>query len=170
MNKFAGGWYVIYTKPRHERKVSSALTNEEIDFYMPTRKILREWHDRKKYVDAPIFQSYIFVRLKDLRDYYNGLKIEGALHYVRFGKEIARVPDKTIEEMRFLVEYGKDLEVSTDYFQSGRQLFISQGPFTGISCEVVEVSNKQKILVRIHLLQRNLLVSLPTEYLIAISA
>lgn len=170
MSKFVPGWYVIYTKPQHERKVGNGLTEEAVDFYFPTQKTLRTWYDRKKYINAPVFPSYIFVCLKDLKDYYKGLKIEGVLKYISFGKEIARVSDKVIEDIRLLINYGEDLEVSSDYIQPGQQLFIRNGPLTGVSCEVVQVNSKQKILVRIHLLQRNLLISLPADNLIAASA
>src|SRR5262245_21380754 len=117
MNKFNAGWYVIYTKPRHEKKVATELSGASINYYLPVKKELRKWHDRNKVVDVPLFQSYIFVCLNNLKDYYEGLKIEGVLHYVRTGKEIARVHEKVIEDIRLVVECGEEVEVSSDYYQ-----------------------------------------------------
>jgi transcription antitermination factor NusG len=168
MSHFTVGWYVIYTRPRHEKKIAEELAAQKIDFYLPIKKTLRMWHDRKKFVDLPVFQSYVFVYLKSLKDYYDGLSIQGVLQYVRFGKEIARVKDTVINEMRLLIDYGSNVEVSSENFQRGQQLYIQHGPLTGISCEMVEVDGKQKILVRISLLQRSLLISLPTTYLTAV--
>lgn len=168
MNEIMNGWHVIYTMPRHERKVATELNNAKISYYLPLKKELRKWHDRKKYIDVPLFQSYIFVKLKNLSDYYEGLKIEGVLNYVRFGKDIARVSDKVVEDIRIIADSGEEIEVSAAYFQPGQQLFISQGPLTGVSCEIVHFNNKEKILVRIHFLQRNLLLALPASYLLSI--
>jgi transcriptional antiterminator RfaH len=163
MNIFRSGWYLIYTKPRHEKKVHSQLSEMKIDSFLPTKKTLRNWHDRKKYVDEPLFPSYVFIYLSDMQKYYGGMDTDGALYYVRTGKEIARVGQSVIESIMLLTERAKDLEVSVSRFEPGRQLVISQGPLAGLSCEAVEYQNKQKLLVRVDLLKRNLLITLPEE-------
>ncbi|HEX9513246.1 MAG TPA: UpxY family transcription antiterminator [Puia sp.] len=168
MNKFNSGWYLIYTKPRHEKKVSQRLTEMNINSFLPTRKILRNWHDRKKYVDEPLFPSYIFIYLNDMQNYYEGIDAEGALYYVRSGKEISRVSDSVIDGIKLVANKGENIEVSSNSFQPGRRLVISQGALTGLSCEVIRFDNKQKLLVRVELLQRNILLSLPAEYMMAI--
>src|SRR5258708_16411451 len=168
MNKFNSGWYLIYTKPRHEKKVSQRLTEMNINSFLPTRKILRNWHDRKKYVDEPLFPSYIFIYLNDMQNYYEGIDAEGALYYVRSGKEISRVSDSVIDGIKLVANKGENIEVSSNSFQPGRRLVISQGALTGLSCEVIRFDNKQKLLVRLELLQRNILLSLPAESMIAI--
>lgn len=170
MNTFISGWYVIYTRPRHEKKVATELTDEKIDYYLPVRKEVRRWHDRNKLVDVPLFPSYVFVRLNSLKDYYEGLKINGALQYVRVGKELARIQEKVIHDMQLLIDHSEGLEVSSAYFQPGQMLLINQGALTGMACEVIELNNKQKILVRIHLLQRSLLMTLPSDQLIAVAS
>jgi len=39
-------------------------------------------------------------------------------------------------------------------------MVIREGPLTGLTCEVVEHNCKQMLLVRVNLLQRNILVSM----------
>jgi transcriptional antiterminator RfaH len=168
MNKFFTGWYLIYTKPRHERKVHARLSEKNITSFLPTQKVLRVWHDRKKYVDEPLFPSYLFIYLQDMQNYYDGMDSEGALYYVRTGREIALVSETVINNIRLITDDKRDVEVSNDYFQPGRRLVVNQGALTGLSCEVVEVKSKQKLLVRVDLLQRNILLTLPSECLMAI--
>jgi transcriptional antiterminator RfaH len=165
MNNFYAGWYLLYTMPRHEKKVHSHLMDRKIDSFLPTTKRLRTWHDRKKYVDEPLFPSYVFIYLKDMQSYYRGIEADGSLYYVRTGKEIARVNDSIVNSIRLLVDKSNDIEVSTTHFQPGQQLMIRQGPLTGLSCEMVQSNGDRKVLVRVLLLQRNLLVVLPPEYL-----
>lgn len=169
MSKFICGWYVIYTLSKHEKKISERFSEDDIHHYLPMTKTLRSWHDRKRYIDLPLFQSYIFVHPRDMSEFYDIQHVQGVLGYVRFGKEIPRVSEDTIKYVQSLVNSGNDIEVSSDYFPPGRKVFIQNGPLTGIPCEVVQRDQKEKILVRIHLLQRNLLISMPSEHLIAMS-
>lgn len=169
MNKFIAGWYVLYTRSRHEKKVADQLTEEGMSLYLPVKKELRTWHDRKKYISAPLFESYVFVYLNNIHDYYQGLGARGVLHYVKFGREVARVPENVIDYIRTLTEIDENIEVSSDYFRPGMQLFIKHGPLTGIPCEIIHTDNRKKILVRIHILQRNLLMELHPEYFLTTS-
>jgi len=162
---FRPGWYLIYTKPRHERKLCNRLSDTNMRTFLPARKVLRTWHDRKKFVDEPIFPSYVFIYLNDMQSYYAGIDTEGALYYVRTGKEIARVSDTIVDNIRLMTDQGHELEVSDSCFHPGRQLVISKGALAGLVCEVVECDKKQKLLVRVDLLKRNLLLTLPAEYL-----
>ncbi len=167
MSNYSSGWYVVYTKPKHEKKVAARLAGAGIDHFLPMARKLRTWHDRKKYVDVPLFPSYVFVFLSGKMDYYTGMDTDGVWYFVRYGTEIARVPDKVISDLQMLSSGNNELEVTSEGIQPGRQLAITQGSLCGLSCEVVEFKGKKGFLVRVQLLQRNVLVSLPSEYLIA---
>ena len=120
--KFKSGWYVIYTRPKQERKVAGGLAESGIDHLLPTARTLRTWSDRKKYIDAPMFPSYIFVHLRNRQDYFNALNVEGALFYIRFGKEVATVRNQVIDGLRLILENSPEVEVSNLRFQPGQQL------------------------------------------------
>jgi len=168
MNKFHCGWYLIYTRPKHEKKVHLHLEGKKIDTFLPTKKTLRTWHDRRKYIDEPLFPSYVFVYLKDMKNYYDSIDAEGSLYYVKIGKDMARVSDELVNNIKLLTGQVKDLEVSYGKFQPGHRLVINKGVLTGLACEVVRVDNCRKLLVRVELLQRNILLSVPSEYLLTI--
>jgi transcriptional antiterminator RfaH len=165
MSIFFAGWYVIYTMPRHEKKVYERLGELDITSFLPLTKKLRKWHDRRKYVDEPLFPSYIFIYLKDMHNYYRGVGVEGALYYVKTGKEVARVNEAVVNNLKLITNQFDEIETSADQFQPGQQLVIREGALTGLSCEVVKIDNKRKLLVRVDLLRRNVLVTLPVEQL-----
>ncbi|MEO5562061.1 MAG: UpxY family transcription antiterminator, partial [Chitinophagaceae bacterium] len=165
---FKKGWYVIYTKSRHEKRVTHKLAELEIIFFLPITKQLRKWSDRKKYIDLPLFPSYIFVYLDDMNDYYNSLSIPGVLCYVRFGGEIACVSEAVINNLKLLAGKELEIEIGSEYFQPGQQVVIRQGILTGLSCEFVRYNNKEKFLVRVNLLQRNILVTIPSGHLMPV--
>lgn len=168
MSSFKEGWYVIYTKPRHEKKVAAKLTETGVTNYLPTVKQMKKWQDQNKYVDMPLFPSYVFIRLTDMQEYYAGLDTDGVLNYVRIGKQIARVGETVVNNIKLLTTQLNEVEVFSTHFHPGQQLVISHGALTGLSCEIVEFNDRKKVLVRIDMLQRNILVTLPPEYLIAI--
>lgn len=169
MENFKSGWYLIYTRPRHEKKVHTRLSELEIDSFLPTRKEISVWHDRKKIIDKPLFPSYVFIYLKDIKNYYDGMDAEGTLYYVKTGKKIARVNEDIVDNIKLATEKVSDIEISDSHFRPGHKLVITQGALTGLSCEVVEYENKQKLLVRVDLLQRNVLLTMPEEFLTTIS-
>lgn len=168
MNNFKAGWYAIYTRPRHEKKVAEHLSGFGIDHLLPLIKKLRTWNDRLKYIDSPLFPSYIFVHISDKIDYFNTLDISGVLNFVKMGNELVRVNRDVIDSIKLLVEKQAAIEVCDGNFLPGQPLVICKGPLTGLHCEVVNHNNKSKLLVRISLLRRSILVTTKAEALIAI--
>ncbi len=166
MNKFQKGWYLIYTRPRHEKKVHTFLTGKSITTFLPLKKKVRIRNNRKKVVDEPLFSSYIFVFLNGIEEYYMGADAEGSLYYVREGREIARVSESVIDNIKIVSKHSDDIEISNMRFQPGQRTMITEGALTGLICEVVEVDNKKKLLVRVDLLQRNILLTISEKSLV----
>ena len=165
MTSFVPGWYLIYTKPRHEKKIVTRITERALECYSPTQKKLRNWRGRMQMVDMPLFPCYIFIYLHQLKDYFTALGIEGVLSFVRFGKQIAKVADVIVANLKVMVNEDTEIEVSYDYFQKGDQLLIKEGPLAGHTCEVVTHKGKRKMLVRVELLNGNVIVDLATSQL-----
>jgi transcriptional antiterminator RfaH len=169
MKPFDPGWYVTYTKPRHEKKVVEQLQLIKICNFLPLVKSLKIWSDRRKYTAIPLFPSYVFVKLENIQSYFKSLDVNSILYFVKTGKEIARVSDTTIDNLKLIdSNYREQIEVSSEYIFPGEKLLIKEGPFTGFCCEVVEHNGKQKILVRIELLQRNILLGISSRYLMPV--
>jgi transcription antitermination factor NusG len=170
MKNFKTGWYIIYTKYRHEKKVVEQLIKKNVDTFLPTKRVLKQWHDRSKVVEEPLFPSYVFVYLNDVDSFHYGADSEGTLHYVRIGKDIARVNDEVINNIKLSVNSSVAMEVSSTRFQHGQKITICEGALSGLCGEVIEVGKKQKLLVRVDLLQRNILLCLPQKYFVPVCA
>ena len=54
-------WIAVYTKPRHEKTVSNDLYKKGYEVYLPLLREKRKWSDRKKWIEFPLFKSYLFV-------------------------------------------------------------------------------------------------------------
>ena len=55
-------WYAVYTKGRHEKAFERELRKKRIETFLPVRRVVRHWSDRKKLIEEPLFKSYLFVR------------------------------------------------------------------------------------------------------------
>ena len=58
-------WYVVFTKPRSEKKVEKQLLSLGINAYCPTRPEIRFWSDRKKRIEVPVLPSMVLVNIED---------------------------------------------------------------------------------------------------------
>jgi transcription antitermination factor NusG len=166
MSAFQKGWYLIYTKPRHEKKVHKYLSEKGITSFLPMKKKVQVFNNRKRVIDFPLFPSYIFIYLNDIVEYYTGADMGGVLYYVKDGREVARVSETVIDNVKIVTEHADNIEVSDIGFQAGQRTVIREGALAGLSCEIIEVNCRQKLLVRIDLLKRNLLLTLSEKSLV----
>ena len=65
MHSVTKKWYVVYTRPRWEKKVADQLGRKKIDYYCPLNRVHRQWADRKKIVLEPLFSAYVFVQIDE---------------------------------------------------------------------------------------------------------
>src|SRR5678815_2883690 len=103
-------WFVIYTKPRWEKKVAQLLDEKGIESYCPLNKVLKQWSDRKKVVLEPIFKSYVFVRVAD-EEKWELRSIDGVLNFVFWLGKPAIVRDEEIYTIRKFLHEFSDVQV-----------------------------------------------------------
>lgn len=158
------GWYVLYVRSCHEKKVHDLLIRNQLVSYLPLVQTIRQWSDRKKTISKPLFPSYVFVKIRSTMDFHEALSIEGACAFIRFGNEYALATDIEINKIKVLVEdeHITDVEMKTDLPKIGDIKKISHGPLSGLECEILKVNNVNKIIVRIDSLQQNIIATIPS--------
>jgi len=141
-------WYALYTRSRAEKKVYEQLKSLGINTYLPLRKELRQWSDRKKWVEVPVISSYIFVNItpSQYRDVFNA---HGVVAYVSHKGKAVPIPDHEIEAMRRTVENKLAFSVESDTLRKGEKVTITSGPLKGIEGEVEEIKGRKKLYLRI---------------------
>ena len=139
-------WYAAYTKPRNEKKVFERLTENGIETFLPLQKRLKQWSDRKKMVEEPLFRSYIFVRIGE-KDYYNVLNTPGVVRYVTFGGRAAPIPERQIEQVKQLLVQDIEIELLAESIEPGTNVEIMFEGLKGIVGELVEHCGKKKVVI-----------------------
>ena len=158
-------WSLLYTKPNHEKKLASQLAEKQRPYLMPTTRVAKTRHDRIKLIDMPLFPSYVFVQINSAADYYDCMELEGFCSYVKFGNQLAIVSPKVISEIDLIVKNGVNIEVTAANFQRGENIIITTGPLCGLSGEVMAYKGKERICVRVNLLNRVILADFKSNML-----
>lgn len=165
MKSVQQNWKVIYTASRQEKKVADMLTKFGIEHYLPRVKKLRLWSDRKKWVEMPLFNGYVFVRpSENLRD--KVLEIPGAVKYLRYNGSDAIVLEREIALLQNLIEKGYELENTSETYSKGDKVRINHGPLKGIEAEVMSTAaGDNYVLISFDTLSQTIKVNLPAGLL-----
>ncbi len=146
--KFRVGWYVLYTKSNYEKKVYTLLKNR-FDVFLPMSKIEKQWSDRKKTLEKPLFKSYIFIHLENEKDRIDVLKAEGVYNYVSIKGKPGMVTSKEINIIKLFIGELSDVQLVPFEICIGQKKRINFGPFSGYDCYIIDYDGKEKVIVRI---------------------
>lgn len=157
-------WFAIYTKSRYEKKVADSLMEIGIQAWVPLLKTLRQWSDRKKWVEIPLFTSYVFVRSK-INIIKKALEVNGAVYVVSFSGKPTPIPDEQIEWLRILLNSSEKFEISFDNFTFGEPVSVEKGVLRGMKGKFVNYKGKNRVLVQIEAINQNLLIDINPAFL-----
>jgi len=141
-------WYALYTRSRTEKKVFLELEKGGIEAFLPLRKTLKQWSDRKKWVEEPLLRSYVFVRISE-KDYSKVVQTLGIVRFITFSGKAAMIPDWQIESLRLLVSSGMDLTVTNEHYQPGDPVEIISGSLAGFKGEILEIKGRKQVVLRL---------------------
>ena len=145
MSSNADSWYVLYTKPRNEKKVAERLSAAGYNVYCPLHKVKRQWSDRMKVVEEPLFKGYLFIQVQDKRrdEVFN---YPGAVRYLFWLRRPAIVRESEIHTIqKWLGQYNhSDIDISD--ILPGDYVRITSGPFTGEQAILLDKTNKKAVV------------------------
>jgi transcription antitermination factor NusG len=161
-------WYAVYTLPRAEKKAYSELLGKGIETYLPLQRTLRKWSDRKKWVEEPLFRSYIFVHIPP-SFYFDVLNTPGIVRYVTFESKAVPIPPLQIEAVRFFLSSDDLQPENPEQYIPGRPIEVIKGPLKGLSGELLQLAGRQKVKVEISAVGQSIFVTIPMSHLRIIS-
>ena len=159
-------WIAVYTRPRHEKTVEQELINKGFETYLPILRERRKWSDRKKWVEFPMFRSYVFTRIT-FNKVLPVLETIGVVKIIKFGNEPAVVQDKHIEGIKLMIKGGYNPQ-TTDYFLRGDQVEVRDGPLKGLAGEVIRLDGHDRLVIRIDAIQHSVSVQIERRFLKAL--
>ena len=140
-------WYVVYTKPRWEKKVAALLSEKNIENYCPLNRVSKKWSDRKKIVLEPLFKGYVFVapQIADRLDVKN---TTGVLNFVHWLGKPAVVNEKEITIIKKFLQEFDDIKVTNNSILANDEVAIKQGLLMNFKGIVIEINgNTAKVKI-----------------------
>jgi len=156
-------WLAVYTKPRHEKAVEKEFQKKGFEVYLPMLKERRKWSDRKKWVEFPMFRSYVFVRIK-IKNTLFVLQTPGVVKVIKFGEEVAVVRNESIEAIKLMIEGGYNPE-PLNYFIKGDPVEVKDGPLKGLVGEVIRLDKNDRLVVRVDAIQHSISIQIDRGFL-----
>ena len=164
INNGGAKWYAAYTNSRAEKKVLAELQKQGIEAYLPLQKRLKQWSDRRKWVEEPLLSCYIFVKIS-MSDYYRVLNTRGLVRYITFEGKAVPIPENQIDILRKIVATEADLEVTAENLTPGSRVKVVSGPMHGLEGELVDFRGSRRVMVRIDHIGQQILISIPAGFL-----
>jgi transcription antitermination factor NusG len=152
-------WYVIQTRSRFEKKCFEQLSLQGISVFLPTQKVKRNWSDRIKEVDVPLFSGYIFIQFEE-KDRYKILNTNGVVRFVSFGGQYATLQENQIEVIRKIEKSETLITVIDLELFNGQEVIISSGPFKGLEAKIVHQNGKGKLLLSVATIGQGVLLEI----------
>jgi len=140
-------WYALYTKPRHEKKVYDQLDEKGITSFLPMAKSLRQWKDRRKWVEMPLFNGYVFIKI-ELKNKIEALQTHGVVKMVGFGGVPASIPDWQIEQLKQVISQPETIKLE-QYLREGDAVEVIEGPLKGVKGYLREIRGQTRVAILI---------------------
>lgn len=160
-------WYACYTRARHEKQVEQLLRQRGFESFLPLIPRVRQWKDRKKLVEFPLFPSYVFGRFT-LKELHGVLTTPGVSTVVRASGYPTPIPEHDIENVRLfaraIAETGVEPE-QRPYLVEGQWVKVLEGPFEGVEGIVIEQRGRKRVLVGVEAIGQGLEIDIDARLL-----
>lgn len=155
-------WFALTVKHQHERRVEGVLRAAGVDTFLPLYRARRQWSDRVKDLDAPLFPGYVFSRFT-LRDRARVVGTPGVVRIVGFAGLPAPVTEREIDAVRAALASRLPLGPWPYLLKAGGRVRIERGPLRGIEGTLLREGSALRLVLGVELLQRSLVVEVDPE-------
>jgi transcription antitermination factor NusG len=138
-------WRAVYVASRSEKKVNERLQKEGITAYLPLQRILRQWSDRKKWVEVPLLNGYVFIQITEA-ERMAVLNVPGVVQFVRYNGADAVIRPEEIAVLRQVETKGYAAEFTSQTFEKDDLVLVTEGPFKGLHARILEDRDEQRVI------------------------
>ena len=145
-------WYLVMTRSGGEHVAEGSMTRQGFTVYNPRVAVERIRNGELAEIHEPAFAGYVFVEFDpETQSAYKINNSRGVFGIVKFGGQIAKVPNSMIYKIRSSLE-DKKMRIAP---AAGEAVEIKTGPFAGLSGIFLEPSGSKRSRIMLQLLGRN---------------
>ena len=157
-------WIAIRSKPRSEKVAVRELKKKGIEVFLPLIKKRREWSDRSKWVDFPLFPSYLFAKI-ELKNSIYVLQTHGVNKIIKFSSKVVVIDDAVVKSLKLALEGGFEL-YSIKNFIIGQKVEVVEGPMKSARSIVDgKKKNDGRLIIKVEALQQAIAVHIDSHFL-----
>jgi transcription antitermination factor NusG len=146
-------WHALYTRHRHEKAISLALSYKGFEVFLPLYSATHRWKDRNKQLLLPLFPCYVFLR-GGLERRLCIMTTPGIHMLIMSGGHPAAIPEEEICAVRQLVEKAQRVEPHP-FLASGDRVRVKSGPLMGVEGILVRKKNLFRLVVSVEILGKS---------------
>jgi transcriptional antiterminator RfaH len=161
-------WGVINTHPHKESLAVENLRRQNFETYCPLVRKRIKHARREQDVLRPLFPTYVFVQIDVTAHRWRAISSTfGVRTLVSFGERLSFLHDNFIDSLKAREVDGEIVRPETPY-AVGQKIKVSGGAFDGLVATIVEMSEKDRLIVLMDLLSRPVRVKIETNRVAAI--
>lgn len=145
-------WYALYTRHQHEKSVAASLTARDVEVFLPLYEETRNWSDRRKKINVPLFPGYVFVH-SNLERRTEILMTAGVHDFVSFDHRPAPIPLPEMENLRYVARMAR--VIPHPFLRCGDWVRVKSGPFQGIEGFLLRRKSQARLVLSVELLQQS---------------
>lgn len=130
-----------------------------LEAYLPLQQVIRQWSDRKKKVEEPLFPNYVFVKTLPVRR-YEVCRIRELLRFVTCDNQPVTIPEKSMNDIKKLLTGEVEICEKPANYNTGERVKVVQGQFIGTEGLLVKVNGKKRLVVHLEALQKVIAVNI----------
>lgn len=150
------GWWAVYTKHQHERRIAEVLMHHGAEVFFASYKETRLWNKRKVTLSLPLFPSYLFVR-EDLRLRLAVVSTPGVHMIVCQGGKHAVIPASEIDNLRRAMQCPRGIQPHS-FLKAGQKVRIVRGAMQGVEGILLRYKGLCHVVLSIDMLAQSAVV------------
>jgi transcriptional antiterminator RfaH len=149
-------WFAVYTKPRQEQIALQHLQRQGFKCFLPMAINPYQRRSQKSTRIEPLFPRYLFLNVAaGLQSLGSVRSTRGVSTLVRFGADLAHIPEAVIRAIRSRCEAGTGLvRLDPAPVGPGDQVRVFDGPLAGVNGLFQARSGEQRALLLVQMMGR----------------
>ena len=149
-------WFAVVTKPRQEQIAVENLQRQGYECYLPMAENPYQRRTADQRIVEPLFPRYLFICADAHHQTLAPVRsTRGVVSLVRFGVELAVVPESVIKALRSRMHEETGLiQIDPIPVEQGDTVKVFDGPLAGVSGIVKEKKGENRALLLMELMGR----------------
>lgn len=144
-------WFALKVNTRSEPLAAKALAIRGFETFSPTYSERRQYTDRFKIIDVPVFSGYVLIRW-DGKNKHLVLTSPAVQSFVCFGNQLATISNQVITDVQRMLACGAS---PIPYLKPGDKVRVATGLLSGVEGTYLRRGSGGQLIVSVDVLERS---------------